>query len=90
MVRFIEAQRREGNFNRESARRGARQHRLCQAIEASFFRYLLPRAHWLLMGVEHERAQHIETHLDRTWKDLDEENARLWKAVFGDAEPAVL
>jgi hypothetical protein len=56
----------------------------------AFFRYLLPQAHWLLVGAERERARHIDAHLDRTWGELDEENARLWKAVFGDTEPAAL
>lgn len=56
----------------------------------AFFRYLIPRAHWLLVGAERERARHVGAHLERTWEQLDEENTRLWKAVFDDAEPAVL
>lgn len=56
----------------------------------AFFRYLIPQAHWLLVGAERERALHIDAHLGRAWEELDAQNARLWKAVFGDTEPAVL
>ena len=56
----------------------------------AFFRYLLPQAHWLLVDAEKERARHVSAHLETAWEQLDTDNVRLWKAVLGDTEPAVL
>jgi hypothetical protein len=38
----------------------------------AFFRYLLPQAHWMLIGRENARHQFVQGKLDDSWREIDE------------------
>lgn len=56
----------------------------------ALFRYLLPQAHWLLVGQENARADFVKNKLNDSWKQLDDDFADIWSTVFASVEPVVL
>jgi hypothetical protein len=56
----------------------------------AFFRYLLPQAHWLLVGQENARAEVVRNRLDDSWKQIDDDFAATWAAIFASRGPAVM
>jgi hypothetical protein len=56
----------------------------------AFFRYVLPQAHWLLIGRENAQAAFIREKLGASWNQLDAELATIWAETFGTELRAVL
>ena len=56
----------------------------------AFLRYLLPQAHWLLVGKDGDRAKFVEGRIQADFHDLQATMAETWTSVFGqDAQAAI-
>lgn len=55
-----------------------------------FFRYLLPQAHWCLIGKETARSQFVSGKIDDDFLNLQSQMAETWRLSFGAEVVAVL
>lgn len=55
-----------------------------------FFRYVVPQAHWLLVGRPEAQAAFVRGKLETSWSGLDTNLRELWVDVFGTDQRAVL
>ena len=56
----------------------------------AFFRFVIPQAHWLLIGRENAQAAFVQNKVDASWCRLDVELSAVWAETFGIGCRAVL
>ncbi|MGO8739709.1 hypothetical protein [Rhodoblastus sp.] len=55
-----------------------------------FFRYVLPQAHWLLVGRPEAKAAFVREKLEASWGGLDADLTTVWADAFGSEYRAIL
>jgi hypothetical protein len=55
-----------------------------------FFRYLLPQAHWVLVGRPEARAEFVREKIEVSWGRLDADLSTVWADAFGAEYRAVI
>jgi hypothetical protein len=55
-----------------------------------FFRYVLPQAHWLLVGRPQAQSEFVRAKLEASWSGLDADLSAIWADAFGAEFCAVI